>query len=55
MTVLSKEPDFFIPVKAIVDTGSPLTLIGSLDIKRMRLSTLQLNNLAVNDGSGSGH
>ena len=46
-----------IPVRAIVDTGSPITLIGTLDTKRMRISKLQLNRLdgrhkPINIGGG---
>jgi hypothetical protein len=45
------------PVRAIVDTGSPITLIGPLDTKRMRLSKIQINKLigrhkTVNIGGG---
>lgn len=47
----------FIPVKAIVDTGSPVTLIGPLDTARIRISPLQLKNLVgkhkpINIGGG---
>jgi len=46
-----------IPIKAIVDTGSPITLIGPLDTLRMRLSKIQLRKLqgrnkSVNIGGG---
>lgn len=46
-----------LPVRAIVDTGSPITLIGPLDTKRMRLSKIQLGKLEgrnkpVNIGGG---
>ena len=41
----SEDPKLFIPVRAIVDTGSPITLIGSLDLQRMRLSKIQLQKL----------
>lgn len=46
-----------LPINAIVDTGSPVTLIGPLDTKRMRISTLRLKNLEgrnkpVNIGGG---
>ena len=27
----------FVPINAIVDTGSPITLIGPLDTKKMRI------------------
>lgn len=45
------------PISAIVDTGSPVTLIGPLDTKRMRLSKIQLEKLQgrnkpVNIGGG---
>ena len=44
-------------IRAIVDTGSPITLIGPLDSKRMRISKIQLNKLEgrhkpVNIGGG---
>lgn len=53
----SEELNFSIPIRAIVDTGSPVTLIGTSDLKRMRLSPLQLNKLIgkhneVNIGGG---
>jgi len=46
-----------IPIQAIVDTGSPITLIGPLDSKRMRISKIQLRKLEgrnkpVNIGGG---
>lgn len=49
-----------IPIHAIIDTGSPITLIGSLDTKRMRISKIQLNSLEgrnkpVNIGGGQIH
>jgi hypothetical protein len=37
----------FLPIKAIVDTGSPITLISSTDLQRMRISKLQLQNIPV--------
>ena len=33
-----------IPIRAIVDTGSPTTLIGALDTMKMRISKLSLRN-----------
>ena len=47
-----------LPIRAIVDTGSPVTLLGTLDTKRMRVSKLQLNGLKgknkpVNIGGGT--
>lgn len=46
-----------IPIRAIVDTGSPITLIGPLDTKRIRFSRIQINKLIgrnkpVNIGGG---
>ena len=46
-----------IPLRAIVDTGSPVTMVGPLDINRMRISTLKLKgiearNNPVNIGGG---
>jgi hypothetical protein len=46
-----------LPIRAIVDTGSPITLIGPLDTKRMRLSKIRLERLPgrnkpVNIGGG---
>jgi hypothetical protein len=51
------EPHIFATISAFVDTGSPITLIGSLDLKRMRLSKIQLQkiggrNKPVNIGGG---
>jgi len=40
----SEDPKLFLPIRAIVDTGSPLTLIGPADIARMRVSKFQLNS-----------
>jgi len=47
----------FLPIKAIVDTGSPITIISSADLQRMRISQLQLQNIPaknnpVNIGGG---
>jgi len=52
-----ESPHIFMPIKAIVDTGSPITIIGPLDIKRMRLSKIQLQKLEgrhkpINIGGG---
>jgi len=41
----SKEPHIFGSIEAIVDTGSPATILGMPDIKRMRVSQIQLKNL----------
>ncbi len=48
---------YSLPVMAIVDTGSPITLIGTADLKRMRLTPLQLSKLIgkqreINIGGG---
>ena len=47
----------FLPIRAIVDTGSPKNLIGSADLGRMRISKIQLQKLQgrnnpVNIGGG---
>ncbi len=41
----SDKPHIFAPIKAIVDTGSPKTLIGLSDMKRLRISKVQLNTI----------
>ncbi len=43
--IQSKEPHIFGFVEAIVDTGSPTTILGMLDVKRMRVSPIQLKKL----------
>lgn len=43
--IQSKEPHIFGSVEGIVDTGSPTTILGIPDMKRMRVSQLQLKNL----------
>lgn len=53
----SDNSHIFASIRAIVDTGSPMTLIGYLDIKRVRLSKIQLQKLEgknrpVNIGGG---
>mgnify|MGYP001571765398 CR=1 FL=1 len=53
----SKELNLFMPIQAIVDTGSPVTMIGNLDLARARLSKIQLRKLIgenkpVNIGGG---
>jgi hypothetical protein len=57
----SKE-ELSLPIRAIVDTGSPTTLIGPLDLKRMRISKLKIERLdgyhrkdPINIGGGSIH
>ncbi len=41
----SEDPKIFLPISAIIDTGSPTTLIGGADMRRMRLSKLQINKI----------
>jgi hypothetical protein len=49
--ILSLEnPKVFLPVKGIIDTGSPTTLIGIADMKRMRLSKIQINKVLGKKG-----
>ena len=43
--IQSEEPHIFGSIEAIVDTGSPATILGTPDIKKMRVSQLQLNKL----------
>lgn len=50
-------PKIFLPIKAIIDTGSPTTLIGISDMRRMRLSKIQLGKIPgmfheINIGGG---
>jgi len=53
-----KDPKIFLPVKGIIDTGSPTTLVGIKDMIRMRLSKLQIKKIEsrkeeVNVGGGT--
>src|SRR3989344_8746344 len=41
----SENPHIFASINAIVDTGSPITLIGPTDLSRMRLSSIQIKKL----------
>lgn len=43
--VKSEDPHIFAPVTAIVDTGSPTTVLGTNDLARMRISQVQLKKL----------
>ena len=43
--VKSKMPKIFGFVNAIIDTGSPTTILGAGDIQRMRLSQVQMQKL----------
>jgi len=43
--VISEIPHIFTPIEAIVDTGSPTTILGIPDLKRARVSQIQLNRL----------
>lgn len=38
----SKDPSIFGFINAIIDTGSPTTIIGGADIQRMRISQIQM-------------
>jgi hypothetical protein len=40
-----EEPKVFAIIEAIVDTGSPITIIGPRDVKRMRFSKIQRDRL----------
>jgi len=53
-----EHPHIFGVVKAVVDTGSPTTILGVADLKRMRVSSIQLKSLEtrrdnVSIGGGS--
>ena len=43
--IRSEKPHLFIPVEAIFDTGSPETILGLIDLKKMRISPIQLQEL----------
>ena len=43
--IRAENPHLFGSIQAIVDTGSPTTILGIPDIKRMRVSPLQLKEL----------
>lgn len=43
--IQSEKPHIFGPVESIVDTGSPTTILGMSDIKRMGVSQLQLMDI----------
>src|SRR3972149_9480912 len=43
--IKSEVPRLFGLVSAIIDTGSPTTILGSGDVQRMRLSQLQMQRL----------
>ncbi len=43
--IKSDNPHMFGSIEAIVDTGSPTTILGTPDLKRMRVSKLHLKNL----------
>ncbi len=47
----SDNPKIFSPIEAIVDTGSPKTIIGPIDIKKMRLSNLKCEGIEGKDQS----
>lgn len=39
------KPHIFAPIKAILDTGSPTTLISPADMEKMRISKLQIKKM----------
>ena len=41
----SKEPHIFGFVNAIIDTGSPTTILGGADLQKMRISQIQMQKL----------
>ena len=41
-TIKSETPHLFGFVKAIIDTGSPITILGGSDVQRMRISQVQM-------------
>lgn len=43
--IRAEMPKMFGFVEAIVDTGSPSTILGFPDVRKMRVSQIQLNNL----------
>ena len=43
--ISSEKPHIFGSIEAIVDTGSPTTILGVPDLKRMRVSQIQLRDL----------
>ena len=45
-TLRSHEPRIFGFIKAIIDTGSPFTILGGEDVNKMRLSQVQMKKLA---------
>ena len=52
-----EDPKIFLPIKGIIDTGSPTTFIGIADMRRMRLSPLQTRKITgkrdeINIGGG---
>ncbi len=45
LTLRSETPHIFGFVNAIIDTGSPTTILGGADIQRMRISQIQMQKL----------
>lgn len=45
LTLRSEIPHIFGFINAIIDTGSPTTIIGSADVQRMRISQIQMQKL----------
>lgn len=45
LCIKSDEPKVFGFVRAIIDTGSPTTILGAGDVQRMRISQIQMQKL----------
>lgn len=43
--IRAEKPHLFIPVEAVVDTGSPATILGTSDLRKARISIITLKNL----------
>ena len=43
--IISNEPKIFGFARAIIDTGSPTTILGAGDVQRMRISQIQMQKL----------
>ncbi len=45
ITIRSETPHIFGFVNAVIDTGSPMTILGVADVQRMRISQVQMQKL----------
>ena len=45
LAIKSESPKIFGAVNAVLDTGSPTTILGAADVQRMRLSQVQMQKL----------